>query len=379
MIASRRFLPTASPAPNRIARHSLGLLVLAAAFAFLSTSDAEARTLRHRATKFSAKAPSGYTLRAFKGIYTIRKGSDSATIMRVSSPLDSAGLARSLVTAGRLKKARVRGGGSRRTVTGLAAGKPVYIEIEGRGPTFKVSKYVTRKKSPRSKTARRFEELTARDVAILRRIAGSARGGIVSPFQANIPVRRFTQGGASAVVPVLPGWTFSGVGGAIDGGRVGQGSFALGIYMPSVAGFVDPGAVIVNNWSQVTGAPITVTNIQIIPGTAGVLGFGFNSATYTLRFVTGGVSYDAIMTSGVTNNPAGFGLDWYFSYVAVRTGAFPGLGQTLMQAWATWDASANRQSRTAATVAAIRSTPTVAIDREVFDRINSAWVEYIRR
>jgi hypothetical protein len=98
-----------------------------------------------------------------------------------------------------------------------------------------------------------------------------------------------------------------------------------------------------------------------------------------VRMSSAGVSYDAIMTSGVVSNPNGFGIDWYFSVIAVRTGAFPGLGNTLSQTWATWDASANRASHIASTIATIRSTPTVAIDRDVFDRIQSAWVNFIRQ
>lgn len=367
-----------SPLASSWARR-VGPLSLIALLGVLTCPLAEAKKLRHGPTKFSVKAPSGYKLRAYNGIYTVSKRRDKATIMKVSSPLTTAGLATSFVTTARMKRARIKGGGAKRVVTGHVRGKPVYLEIQGRGPTFKVSKYVTRKKSRRSKSAKRFETLTARDVAILRRIAGSARGGIVSPFQANIPVRRFSQGGASAVVPVLPGWTFNGVGGAIDGGLPGQGFFALGIYLPGVATSANSSSAIVNDWTRLPGITVNVLAIQGIPGTQGVLGGAFiDSATFTVRFNLNGVVYDGIMTSGVTYTSGSF-FDWYYSVIAVRTGSFPGLGQTLNQTWATWDPSPNAQQRLAQTLATIRTTPVVAIDRDVFDRINSAWVEYIRR
>lgn len=351
--------------------HPGGVLLLIGVLIF-PPAPLEAKVLRHGPTKFSVRTPSGYRLSSFKGIYTVRKGRDSATIMRISSPHSTSGLASSLVRTTRMKSAKIRGGGSRRVITGTVRGKSTYFEIEGRGPTFKVMKYVTRKKSRSS--AKRFDPLTARDVAFLRTIARSARGGVLAPFVADIPFQRFSQGGSTALVPTLPGWRYSGAAGGMDGSRVGQGFFSLGIFFPGVASFPDPAQVIVNDWPRIAGGNLTITNIQFINGTAGVLGPGFNSATYTVRLVSGGISYDAIMTSGVS-----FNRDWYFSVVAVRTGSFPGLGQALMATWASWDASANRQSRTAATIASIRTTPSVAIDRTVFDRINSAWVEYIRR
>lgn len=365
-----------APGVTRLFPGPLGGVLLLIGVLILPPAPVEAKVLRHGPTKFSIRTPSGYRLSSFKGIYTVRKGRDSATIMRISSPHSTSGLASSLVRTTRMKSAKIRGGGSRRIITGTVRGKSIYFEIEGRGPTFKVMKFVTRKKS--RSTAKRFDPLTARDVAFLRTIARSARGGVLAPFVANIPFQRFTQGGSTALVPALPGWRYSGAAGGMDGSRVGQGFFSLGIYFPGQATSTDPAQVIVNDWPRIAGGSITITNIQFINGTAGVLGPGFNSATYTVRLVSRGVSYDAVMTSGVTN-ASGLGLDWYFSVVAVRTGSFPGLGQALMATWASWDASANRQSRTAATIASIRTTPSVAIDRTVFDRINSAWVEYIRR
>lgn len=340
-------------------------------------ASAQAKRLKHKPTGFSVVAPAGFRLKAYNGIYSIKKGRDSVTVMKVSSPLAGKGVAGSLITSARMKGSRVKGGGSKTVVTGNIGSKSVYVEILGTGPTFTVKKYVTKAKRKKSKTARALSPLTPRDIALLRRIGGSARGGIVTPFQIDIPMQRFTAGGAIALVPNIPGWSFSGVGGALDGSRPGQGFFSLGIYFPSQASSLNPGQVIVNDWPRFTGG--TILNIQLIPGTEGVLGAPFNSATYTVRTRIGGIDYDAIMTSGVVPNSGGLGIDWYFSVIAARTGAFPGLGNTLSQTWATWDASANRASRMAATIATIRSTPTVAIDRDVFDRIHSAWVDYIRR
>lgn len=356
---------------------SLRVLLLSVAAGGCLPVDAEAKKLKHGPTGFSATAPSGFRLKASNGIYSIKKGRDSATVMKVSSPLDAKGVARSFISGARMKQSRVSGGGARVVVTGNIGSKATYVEVLGSGPVFTVKKYVTTLRGKKSKQARALSPLTLGDIALLRRIGNSARGGIVSPFQIDIPMQRFTQGGATALVPNIPGWSYSGVGGAIDGSRPGQGFFSLGIYFPSQASSFDPGQTIVNDWPRISGN--TILGIQIIPGTGGILGSPFNSATYMVRMSSAGVSYDAIMTSGVVSNPNGFGIDWYFSVIAVRTGAFPGLGNTLSQTWATWDASANRASRIASTIATIRSTPTVAIDRDVFDRIQSAWVSFIRQ
>lgn len=326
--------------------------------------------------RIQRRGPAGFSLKAYNGIYSIKKGRDSVTVMKVDSPLAGKGVAGSLITSARMKGSRVKGGGSKTVVTGNIGSKSVYVEILGTGPIFTVKKYVTKANRGKSRTARAISPLTPRDIALLRRIGGSARGGIVTPFQIDIPMQRFTAGGATALVPNIPGWSYSGVGGALDGSRPGQGFFSLGIYFPSQASSLNPGQVIVNDWPRFTGG--TILNIQLIPGTEGVLGAPFNSATYTVRTRIGGIDYDAIMTSGVVNS-GGIAPDWYFSVIAARTGAFPGLGNALSQTWATWDASASRASRMAATIATIRSTPTVAIDRDVFDRIHSAWVDYIRR
>lgn len=336
--------------------------------------SAEARVLRHRATGFRVNAPNGFRLRYSRGIYSVRKGRDSATIMKISSPMNNRSTARSLVKSARLKRARIRGGATRSIITGLYRGRPIYIELKGKGPVYTVLKYVTPKRTARAKMT---PVLTLRDIAALRRIGNSARGGVLSPFQISIPVRRFTEGGATTLVPALPGWNSSGAGGALSGGRAGQGFFALGIYIPNVTRASARDAIIFD-WNRLNG--VVVRGIEIVPGSEQFLGSAgaFDSGMFTVRFDLDGFTYDGIMSSGVFN-PGGR-IDWYYSVVAVRTGQFPGLGPTLWnQTWGTWNASAAQANRFAQTIATIRTTPTVAIDRRVFDRIQDAWVQYIRR
>lgn len=70
----------------------------------------------------------------------------------------------------------------------------------------------------------------------------------MSPLQVAVPMRVFSAGGASALVPNIPGWRFSGANGAIDGFRLDQGGFALGIPM-ALGGYVPSGTCITSVWA----------------------------------------------------------------------------------------------------------------------------------
>lgn len=70
----------------------------------------------------------------------------------------------------------------------------------------------------------------------------------MSPLQVAVPMRVFSAGGASALVPNIRGWRFSGANGAIDGFRLDQGGFALGIPM-ALGGYVPSGTCITSVWA----------------------------------------------------------------------------------------------------------------------------------
>lgn len=364
-------------------RNFISALSLISLVAF-SSPQLEAKTLKHKPTGFRVNAPGGFRLKASKGIYTIKKGRDQTTVMRVRSPLNAKDVARSLAKSARMKRSRVKGGGAKAVLTGSIRGKAVYVEVQGKGPVFKVSKMITRPGGSQRRSAKMSTALTARDVAVLRRIANSARGGIVSRFAVDIPRKRFRSGGTFATVPDIAGWRYLGeaqglIVGMLQGSRAGQGFFALGTYNLGVTGDGDPGNALFNVWPTASGLGMTIQNAQFIPGTFFSGPGGSGAARFTVRLTIQGISYDAIIFSQTIPNQSGFGYDWYSSYIAVRTGAFPGLGDALFDTWTSWNHDASQASRNAATLATIRSTPTVAIDRDAFDRINSAWVDYIRR
>jgi hypothetical protein len=169
----------------------------------------------------------------------------------------------------------------------------------------------------------------------------------------------------------------------LTGARSGQGFFTFGGYYLSAAGSSDPGQALLNAWPATFGSGMVINpaNVIFIPGTyfENSPTFGSRAARFTVRLSFGSESYDAIIFSQAIPNQSGFGYDWYASYVAVRTNSFPGLGQALFNGWTSWNHDASQAARNAQTLATIRSTPGFSIDPDAFDRINDAWVEYIRR
>lgn len=193
----------------------------------------------------------------------------------------------------------------------------------------------------------------------------------MSPLQVAVPMRVFSAGGASALVPNIPGWRFSGANGAIDGFRLDQGGFALGIPM-ALGGYVPSGTCITSVWAPGVGA--TVTGIAAVPGSGGVLGANFESAYCTVTFVSAGRAYEALFLAGSND------LMFYCSYVAVAAGGPGCIGLALLDTWRTWDPSAAVNVRLNQILATILTTPIPGspIDPEVFDRANEAWSAYLR-
>ncbi len=330
--------------------------------------------LRHRATNFSVRADRGYRLQVYRGIYTIRRGRESVTRMRLRSPVDQRSTAQGLASTARLRGTRVVRRGRTHRVTGQVGTNLVLVDIVGQGPVFTVTKYSLPRNRVGNQRARRVRALTPRDVAALRRIVGTARGGIVSPLPPAMPMRRFAQGGASALVPALPGWTHNGFNGALAGGRPGQALYGFGTpgFIPF---YIASGNAVFTEFPKNFGGGVVVTDVAFIPGSAGVLGPGFDSAIYSFRFLAGGIPHEGIILSGTNDNL------FYHSYISVREGLPPGIGQALVGSWNSWDPSPAVTARLAQTLNTLRTTavPGNPIDQRVFDRLHEAWREYIRR
>lgn len=318
------------------------------------------------------QAPNGFRLKAKKGIYRISKGRESVTLMRLHSPLSVAETAKSFVKDSKMKRPRTKGKGKSATVTGTLKGKLVLVEFKQKGAYVDVAKYTPVLRGRKRASPKLTPVVTLADVALLRRIVNSRRGGIVAPLQVTVPMRQFAQGGASALVPNIPGWTFSGAVGGLDGGRLDHGTFALGIGIPML-GYVPSNQCITNVWPSLAPG-IVVTGLAPIPGSAGSLGPSFESAFYSVRFTYQGRTYQALFLSGSNNSL------FYYSYIAVAVGGPTGIGPALLDTWRTWDPTPALNQRLNQITQTLLTTPIPGnpIDPVVFDRTQAAWTEYIR-
>ncbi len=357
--------------PNRATFPGCTVLATTLLLAFLGAPSLEAKKLSHRGTGFKVQAPSGFKLKAKKGIYRVSKGRESVTLMRLHSPLSVAETAKSFVKDSKMKRPRTKRKGKTTTVTGTLKGKAVLVEFKPKGAYVDVAKYIPAKRGAK-RSAKNIRPVTLADVALLRRIVNSRRGGIVAPLQVTVPMRSFSQGGASAMVPNIPGWQFSGAVGGLDGGRLDHGSFALGIGIP-MGGYVPSGQCITNVWPSLAPG-ITVTGIVQVPGSIGSLGPSFESAFYNVRFTFQGRTYQALFLSGSNHSL------FYYSFIAVTVGGPTGIGPALLDTWRTWDPTPALNARLNQITQTILTTPIPGnpIDPKVFDERQRAWTEYIR-
>lgn len=373
------------PRPGR------GTRWLMAVFLTLSLAGlppADAKTLKDKKTKLKVKAPAGFRLKSKNGIYTVTNGNAYVKFIRGRSPLSTKGTAQAYMKDAKIKKAKLKKKGKRYFVTGKLKGKEVTVEFRPKGKLLDVITYGVK----RGRLALRSRNVSSRAIqpaaplrlvtvgqilGQLQRIANSRRGGTVLPLPVTVPLRRFTQGGATALVPDLPGWQYSGAGGAISGGNVNQGAFGFGLFWPFGGPLLTPDQAIIQAWPALAPG-LTVTGLAQIPGTEGWLGFNYLSAMYAVRFNLAGRSWQGLILSGTTD--PGIGFSWYQSYVAVPDNGPGGIAQALLNSWASWDPSQNANARLNQALRTVLTTviPGNPIDPEVFDRAQQAWVEYIR-
>ena len=240
--------------------------------------------------------------------------------------------------------------------------------------------------------------VTVGDVLALKQILNTRRGGVTVPLQVAIPVRRFTapDGGSTAIVPNLPGWTFTGGGGELSGFNANQGAFNFGtpvvVSNPNsptaegIIGFpVPPGQAIVDIWPQFVaqraGLNLPVVSVVAGPGTTGWLGANFSSGMYAVRLQLNGVPWTALFVSGVFDMGSSLGWGWYHTYIAVPDQGPGGIGPALINTWATWDNSAASNQRLNQALASILSTRVPGsgpIAWDVFEKAAHDWSDYIR-
>ena len=353
-------------------------------------SNADAKVLKDKKTGLKVNAPKGYRLIAKNGVYKVTDGDAYVKFMRAYTPLSAKALAKQFKKKSKIKKSKLRKKGKKFVLNGKLKRKQVTIEFQPKGKyvdivTFgrKKGRLLSQPLEPVTAMAIQSDPAAFATIADvlnqLRSIAASRRGGRVLPLPVNLPMRQFSAGGATALVPNLPGWTHDGAGGALSGGNPTQGTYGLGLFWP-LNGFVpvNSEAAIFQAWPAISGNAVQVIAVARIPNTTGWLGANFDSAMYTVRFRLAGRTWQGLMVSGST--VIGSTFWWYQSYVAVPEGGPGGIAQALLNTWASWDPSSAATARLNQAIRTILTTvvPGNPIDPEVFDRTVEDFTDYIR-
>lgn len=375
-------------------RHLAAALAVALLAAALLAPGASARTVKLHAGGFSVKAPAGFKLKAKKGIYRVTGRGLRLVYARVPAggrtPADTGA---ELVRAAGATATGVRSTAKRWTAR---AGRQT-LEVRAKGSKLIVLRY-GRTASSSAQTSQNAGQL-----ALLRRIANTARGGRSAAIPGSIPLRQFTaaDGSATAQVPDLPGWNYNGGSGVIEGTGP-QGAFAFGV--PFYAAVPGTFAASSNSFPS---APFPATAAEgltnLVPqffARSGVPGIGiqvtgqfsgsdqFLGANYVSGFLTAAVTNAGKTAAGVFLYGAGTfdtGVDGayanYLSYAAVNTGTDPRIGAALLRTWATWDPSRDQARRLNAALNSILTTNVGGgpIDQDVFDEAAAKWDEYFRQ
>ena len=241
----------------------------------------------------------------------------------------------------------------------------------------------------------------AGQLALLRRIANTARGGRAAALPGSIPLRPFTapDGSATASVPDLPGWTYNGGSGVIEGSGP-EGSFAFGVpFFGAVPGSFAANSFPVAPFPATAGEGLTNLvpqffarsglpgiGIQVtgqFPGSEQILGAGYVSGFLTAAVTAGGRTASGVFLYGAGTFDTGVDGAYanYLSYAAVNTGTDPRIGAALLRTWATWDPSRDQQRRLNQALNSILTTNVGGgpIDQDVFDEAAAKWSEYFRQ
>ena len=352
----------------------------------------EARTVKLRGPSgFSVKAPQGFKLKAKKGIYRITGRGLRLTYARVKaggrSPADTGA---ELARAAKTTATSVRSSGSRWS----ARVGSRRVEVRAKGANLVVLSF--------ARTARKAGAAqNAGQLALLRRIANSARGGRTAALPGSIPLRPFTapDGSATASVPDLPGWNYNGGSGVIEGSGP-EGSFAFGVpFFGAIPGSFAANSFPVAPFPATAGEGLTNLvpqffarsglpgiGIQVtgqFPGSEQILGAGYVSGFLTAAVTAGGRTASGVFLYGAGTFDTGVDGAYanYLSYAAVNTGTDPRIGAALLRTWATWDPSRDQQRRLNQALNSILTTNVGGgpIDQDVFDEAAAKWSEYFRQ
>lgn len=376
------------PIRGMIARRAAAVLfttlVMIVALLIAAPIAPAAATIRIKepATGLTVAAPRGYSVKHASGFYTVRGGGSFASFMRTTSPLALKPTALALLAQ---SKGRVVG---RATSTArmwraqVRVGRRAYVLDVRTAPGGRLDISLMGPGNPPPIAARlgRTVALSPRQlvqVAALDRIIRSRRGGGIALLNIPIPMRLAQTADlmASANVPDLPGWQVDGGTGlfTVTHPNLGWGWFGMTIaaFTPQFA-FARPGIDVVITPSADPGAnmvqafpqyltqqlqmPFAFTQVQVVPGTEGILGPTIPSALYEARFTWRGIPMQGLFLWG-TLNQTDVLVNSYFSGVAIADGAPGSISNALLQSWASSNGEAGFRERLSTSLENIAMRP----------------------
>ncbi len=378
----------------------------------LLPAPAGAKTLREPTTGLTIKAPIGYKLKYRNGVFSLTAKGRYAQFMTIRSPLSLSGTGDAMLAG--IKATKVKGKkttGTRFKASAKVRGRPVVLRLTQAGANTQV---VVFGGSGRGRAAVAMAEalglptarstaLNAGQIAALDRILRTRAGEPVRRINVGIPFKHYqapVSNGASAEVPDLPGWDYSGTDtGYLAGGHQTDGFFELGGFIfvnyPSspfpypqypIADMPLPDGALQNvwpAWKKLSGN-FDVVFQQIVPiaGTENNLGAGYQSQMYEALFTVGGRPLRGVFNVGVSDN-AGSWSTWglYYSCAAEAVDGPSGILQALFNTWGSWNNSAASIARVQSALQTIAGTRPIGggpIDPDVFQNAADNWSEYIR-
>lgn len=355
----------------------------------LALAQPASAAVLHGSGGFSARSPSGFHLRQHNGLY--RVSGHGLTLLYARVPA-----ARSKPSALGTQIARTLGQrprGVRASSTrwrGTVGAR--FIDVRRQGKNLAIFSMAS--------AGARAASLSGR-LAPLRRIADTVRGGRLARLPQPIRMRTFTapDGGSSALVPDLPGWSFNGGSGIIEGTGP-QGAFAFGFPFyaavpgsPGTSSFVTapfPSSAEVGLQTVVPAefhrVGLAMSNVAVrsrFDGSQSLLGPNWRSDFMTATFRgTNGTPASGVFLYGAGLFDTGSDGTYanYLSYALVRRGTDPRIGAALLRSWTSWNPTRNQQQRLHDAIGTILTTNVGggAIDPQVFDEAAAKWDAYFR-
>ncbi|HZO35380.1 MAG TPA: hypothetical protein VFB41_00745 [Solirubrobacteraceae bacterium] len=314
-------------------------------------------TLKHKASGFSIKAPSGAKLTVRKGVYVIKAKGLTVSFSRSITSTTPSQFGTALL--GQL-------GGK---VVSRSAGKRQFtaeVDVGARRETFIAKRAGTAVVVTTGTSATKAPVALAR----IKRIASSARGGIAlrPPKAATVaPLEmrnyRAPDGGATAEVPAGSDWQIESSQGAIAGLST-RGAFVLGysvnIFLPSSVpnGGAGTTALVSPYLSAIGALQNMLPRLSFAQGVSdvrvtkviqdAVFPTYTSSEMLLIDYRVNGKAWTGAVTVA-TDSPEKYGnfiWNFYYSGIGVPAGTSSAVGQALLRTWRTWNPSGAIAQRT---------------------------------